>query len=182
MNTLKTLESLSKRVQLPIVMYYEHNERERRRTEVDVQIKLVISTLAVLCSKQNKEMDTRDIANWIQFNRTTTVQPQLAQLEVFSAAVDADSIKDPISIASIYANEDIVPISAVPEYHAAGYLSAPSSQFEQLHYVISIDAVPLIFNKVKETLEQYHNHRNSRVKQDSILSEEDTATEDGLIL
>jgi len=163
-------------------MYYEHNERERRRTEVDTQIQLVISTLAVLCSKQNKEMDTKDIANWIQFNKTTTVAPQLAQLEVFSAPVEADAIKDPISIASIYVNEDITPLNAVPEYHAAGYLSTPSTQFEQLHYVISIDAIPTIFNKIKDTLDQYHNHRNSRIKLASIVSEEDKATEDGLIL
>ena len=182
LNTLKTLESIAKRVQLPVVMFYEHNERERRRTEVDQQMRLVLSTLGVLCSKQNREMDTKDISNWIQFNKTTTVLPQLAQLEVFSTADDADTVKDPISIASIYGHEDIPPIRAVPEYHAAGYLKMPYAEFEQFHYVISIDAIPTVFSKVKETLDQYHNHRNSRIKQASILTEADEVTEDGLIL
>lgn len=182
LNTLKSLEAIAKRADLPVVMYYEHNDRDRKRSEVDTQLHLVISTLAVLASKQNREMDSKDIANWLQFSKTTSVGAQLAQLEVFIDPQQVSEVRDPISIASIYTSEDTTPVAAVPEYHAAGYLSQVSDQYEQLHYVISIDAVPTIVGQIKDTLDQYHAHRNSRVKQASILSDNDETTDDGLIL
>ncbi len=167
---------------LPVVMYYDHNDRDRRRSDVDAQLHLAISSLAVLSSKQNREMDTRDIANWVQFSKTTSVGPQLAQLEVFADAEQAGKIKDPISVASIYVSEEVKPVGLVPEYHAAGYLSEDSDKFEQLHYVITIDALPNIVDSVKKTLEQYHTQRDSRVKQASILGDDDQTTDSGLVL
>lgn len=182
LNTLKSLESISKRANLPVVMYYDHNDRDRRRGDVDANLHLAISSLAVLSSKQNREMDTRDIANWAQFSKTTSVGPQLAQLEVFADAEQAGKIKDPISVASIYVSEEVKPVGLVPEYHAAGYLSEDSDKFEQLHYVITIDALPNIVDSVKKTLEQYHTQRDSRVKQASILGDDDQTTDSGLVL
>lgn len=182
LNTLKSLEAISKRSELPVVMYYEHNDRERKRGEVDTQMRLAISTLTVLANRRNREIDTKDIANWAQFSKTTSVAPQLAQLEVFTNAEDADAVNDPIAISSIYATEDVTPINAVPEYHAAGYLNEKSDQFEQLHFVVSIDGMPGIVGNVKSTLDQYHAQRNSRVKYDSILEDGDDTTDDGLVL
>lgn len=182
MNTLKSLESIAQRANLPIPMFYEHNDRERKRADVDKQMRLAISTLAVLANRGNREIDTKDIANWAQFSKTTTVKPQLAQLEIFTTAEDANQVKDPISISSIYADEDVRPIDIIPEYHAAGYLSEASDQFEQLHYVISIDGMPEIYGNIKSTLDQYHTQRDSRVKQASILGEDDSTTDDGLVL
>jgi hypothetical protein len=70
----------------------------------------------------------------------------------------------------------------VPEYHTAGYLSEDSDKFEQLHYVITVDALPNIVGSVKKTLEQYNTQRDSRVKQTSILGDDDQTTDSGLVL
>lgn len=182
LNTLKSLESIAKRAELPVVMYYEHNDRTRARSEVDAQLHMAIASLAVLSSKCNREMDTKDIANWVQFSKTTSVSPQLSQLEIFTDSAQAEDIRDPISVASIYGSETSKPISLVPEYHAAGYLPEPSSRFEELHYVITIDALPSIVSSVKKTLEQYNTQRDSRVKQESILGNDEQTTDTGLIL
>lgn len=182
MNTLKSLEAISKRTEQPVVMFYEHNERERKRADVDMQVRLAISTMTVLANRRNREIDTKDISNWVQFSKTTTVKPQLAHLEIFTKTDLLDDIKDPISIASIYANEDVRPIGAIPEYHAAGYLTETSDQFEQLHFVISLEGIPGIYGTIKKTLDQYHTQRDSRAKFDSILEESDSTTDDGLVL
>lgn len=182
LNTLKSLESISVRTKLPVVMYYEHNDRERKRSEVDGEMRLAISTLIVLANRRNREIDTRDVANWLQFSRTTSVEPQLSQLEIFTSSEEADRVSDPISISSIYATEDTRQISVVPEYHAAGYLSERSAEFEELHYVISIENMPNISKSIKGTLEQYYQQRDGRVKHASILGDDDDTTEDGLVL
>ena len=182
MNTLKSLDSVAKRCKYPAVVFYEHNDKERKRSEVDAMIHLAISTLSVLTSRQNREMDTQDIKNWVQFNRTTTVAPQLAQMEVFIDPSEVQRVKDPISVASIYESEDIKPIDMIPEYHAAGYLQEKSEKFDQLHYVISVEAIPSIYGKIKETLDKYNNQIVSRVKQTSVLDDQDNTTDTGLVL
>ena len=182
LNTLKSLESIAKRTETPVCMFYEHNDRQRKRSEVDTQIHLAITTLAIMTYKGNREIDSRDLANWVQFHRVTSVEPQLAQFEVFSDPDMAARIKDPISVVSIYGDADTPQIDMVPEYHAAGYMVTPGAHFDQLHYVISIDAMPNIVGNIKETLDNYQTQRNSRVKQKSILGEDDNTTDDGLVL
>lgn len=182
LNTLKSLDAIAKRVEQPVSMFYEHNDQENKRADVDVQVRLAISTLTVLANRQNLEIDTKDIYNWANFSKTTSVEPQLAQLEIFTNSEDVNQVNDPISIASIYADDKVDTITAIPEYHAAGYLSEPSDQFEQLHYAISIDGIPDIVNNVAKTLDQYHAQRDSRAKQSSVLADNDDTTDDGLVL
>lgn len=182
-NTLKSLESIAQRTEKPVVMYYEQNDRERKRSDVNNQIYLVLSMLAILAHRRNREIDTKDLANWAQFHRTTSVNPQLAQFEVFTSPEQAtDVVRDPISAVSIYGDEDADPINMVPEYHAAGYLREPFDQFNEIHFIISIDAIPNIVSNIKETLDQYQSQRDSRVKQQSILNQDDQPTDDGLVL
>lgn len=182
LNTLKSLEAIAQRVQLPVVMYYEHNDRERKRHEVDEQIHLALGTLAILANRTNREIDTKDISNWLQFNKTTSIEPQVACLDIYSDPEKAIEIKNPISIASIYAHEDIPMLSSIPEYHAAGYVREPSKDFKQIHYIVGLEGLTNIYKQVKETLEYYYQQRNGRVKQDSILGDDDQCTDEGLVL
>lgn len=182
LNSLKSLESISKKTKLPVVMYYEQNDQEKKRSDVDTQVHLVISTLAILSSKKNREMDTQDIANWVKFNKTTSVVPQLSLLEVFTDPKVAESVKDPISIASVYASDQIATLKCIPEYIATGFLTEPVQHFDQLHFIITTDPISRIVNRVKETLDGYLNQRDSRVKLSSIISDKDTISDDGLIL
>lgn len=182
LNTLKTLEKIAKVKKLPVVMYYEHNERNRKQSEVDRQLQLVVSTLSVLTSRMNHGMDTRDVLNWVQFSNTTTVKPQLALLEVFKDNEAAEETADPISVASVYQDRDANQVNLVPEYHADGYCGEPSEHFTQLHFVITIDRIGKIVGGVKKTLDEYENHRSSRVKQSSILDDGDEEGDDILVL
>lgn len=182
LNTLKTLEKISKVKKLPVVTYYEHNERNRKQSEVDRQLQLVISTLSVLTSRMNHGMDTRDILNWVQFSNTTSVQPQLSLLEVFKDKAEAEATADPISVASVYQDRDEPQVGLVPEYHTDGYCSEPNDNFQQLHFVITIDRVNKLVGGIKNTLDDYENHRSSRVKQTSILDDSDNNSDDMLVL
>lgn len=182
LKTIKTLESISQKTKQPVVLYYERNTRERRRNDVDSQVYAIIGALSVLTSGLNREMDSKDIENWVYFQKTTSVEPQLALLDVHSDAEDADKSVDPVSVASVYADEDIAPIGMVPEYHAAGYLDNKHENISQLHFVISINNVPKIYTDSQKVLDEYLNQRNSRVKQDSILTGDEDPTDSGLIL
>lgn len=182
LKTLKTLDLISKDIGLPVVMYYEHNDRNTKRSEIDTQLHLAISTMAILSSGRNLGLDTRDISNWLHFNKVTVVEPQLAQLEVFNDKEAADQVKDSISVTSIMASPDMPPLTIVPEYQAEGFLPDKVEHYDQLHYVISIDSIPKIVGNISKTLDSYINQRNSRVKQSSVLGDDDVASSTGLVL
>ncbi len=180
LNTLKTLEAISQKADKPLVMYYEHNEG--KRSAIDSQVQLAISALAVLASQENKHLDSMDISNWLNFSKTTTVQPQLAQLEIYVDAETANKVQDPISVVSIYEDADQDTLKSVPEYAAVGYLSSKPDRFDQFHYLISIDQVSNIASTIQSTLSEYQTRRDSRVKQGSIVSKGDSVSDNGLIL
>lgn len=180
LNTIKSLESISKMTDAPLVMYYEHNDR--KRSEVDKDVKLAISVLSVLASKENRELDTKDISNWLHFNRTTSVGPQLANLEIFTDSNGAGEVLDPISVVSIYESEDMDPLKTIPEYHAAGYMTTKNEHYDEFHFVVNIDGTPAIVREITETLGRYETQRNSRVARASIVSDSDNTTETGLVL
>ena len=178
--SLKTLDSIAKKHDKPVVMYYEHNSRGRQ--DVDISVRVAISSLAVLTSRRNREMDSQDIYHWLNFNKTTTIKPQLAQLEIINSSEDGKHIKDPISVASIYSSEEITPAELNPDYHTAGYLDEAKEKFEQLHFVISVDAIPSIYKKDKEILEKFNERTVSRAKQISVFDEHDKPTDEGVLL
>lgn len=182
LNTLKSLAAIADRSELPVVTYYEQNDRDRKRSEVDGQLYYAISALAVMASNRNRELDSKDIANWVQFNKTTSVKPQLAQLEVYTTKEDAEDAKDPISVASLYGSQDMPLLGTVPEYQCAGYFREEADNYDQLHLIITIDAVPNIIGGITETLERYESQRSGRVKQAAIVSETDEISDTGLIL
>lgn len=182
LNTLKSLEAISKRINKPVVMYYEHNERTRRRSEVDSQVRLAISSLAILASGRNREMDSKDIGNWVYFNNTTSVSPQLAMLEIFDDLKSSEEVRDPIAIASVYKSEEQEHLHKAPEYSTVGYMREESDTYDQFHYIISIEAIPVLVDTLKKTLDEYNIQKTSRVKQASILGESDEISDTGLVL
>jgi len=183
LNTFKSLEAIAKKQQAPVTMFYEQNRG--KRGDVDDRMRLAISALTILGSGKNEELDSKDIFNWAYFNKSTTVEPCLALLEIFDSSEEAGKIEDPISIASIYTDTNSAPLNIVPEYHAAGYLAKGSDTLgsvNELHFIITIDAIGNIIKSVKSTLEDQEMKRESRVRQESFLSDSDVISDDGLVL
>lgn len=182
-NTLKTLKSLegqARKHNVPVLMYYEHNNR--KRSEVDAAIRLVIGSLAVLSSRRNRAFDTADLTNWVYFNKATVVKPQLAMFDVYGSNEQVDKEKDPIALISLYRDEDDEHSSLVPEYSATGYFTEEINGLELLHYVVTTHRIPAIHKEIQARLTKYLGNRDSRVETERMLSENDSVTDDGLVL
>lgn len=180
MNTLKSLESVSKSKDKPVVMFYQQNDR--KRSEVNEVFELGISSIAILSSRKNKELDSKDISNLLYFNKTTSVSSQLAYLDIYNDLAQANSVEDPIAVASLYKNEDMEHLSTIPEYSCVGYFPDSVNGIENLHYIINVETIPKIVKQLKTTLDKYENQKASRVQQASLLNESDNVTDSGLIL
>lgn len=182
MKTLKSLDAISRRVDVPLVMYYAQNDRRGRRSDVDAELKQAIAYLGVLCSRENEELDSRDILHWLQYNKTTTVQAGLSLLTICASDEDVKKVQNPISIASILASVDEAGLTVVPEYHCSGYARLELLNGGSCHFVISVDDVPSIATRIQATLRDLEEVRQSRVNNGGLVGGADEISDTGLVL
>jgi hypothetical protein len=182
LNTIKSLAAISKQVDTPIVMYYRHNGGDCTRSVVDGQINLAISSLCYLTSRQNDELDTKDVANWLRFNHSTSVPAQLAMLDIFYNPEDVKVIKDPITIASLYSDRDQKHLEEpIPEYPCTGYFTTAIEGVKEVHLVVSTENLDATYEKLQKTLDDFIRRREGRAAAVDLVG--DTATtDDGLVL
>lgn len=180
LNTLKSLESISSMRDTPLVMFYEHNDRSR--STVNQSINLALNAIALLASGKNHELDSKDVSNWLRFDKTAGLQPCLANLQIFNDGEKASQSTNPISIASLYASEDNEVIQATPDYSCAGYMPQADRDFDELHYIVSIDILPKISVKLNETIAKYEEQSNARPTRQNIVSDKDNVNKSGLVV
>jgi hypothetical protein len=182
LNTLKSLSAISKQIDTPVVMFYRHNGGECTRSVVDGQLNLAISSLCYLTSRQNDELDTKDVANWLRFNHSTSVPAQLALLDIFSAPEQVASITDPITIASLYSDRDQPHLEEpIPEYPCTGYFTTKIDGIPELHLVVSTENLDATYEKLNGTLEKFIQRREGRAAAIDLVGNAAT-TDDGLVL
>ncbi len=182
LNTLKSLDNIARTSGVPVVVFYAHNSPDMKRSEVDVQCRYVMASLAILASRQNRELDSADVAHWLNFPKVTTVEPQLSLLHVYSNPEEVNKASHPISIASLLKDADEASYSAMPEYSTTGYPRERIDGFTQLHFVITVDGVRIIDKMLNERLNDANKQAGARVKQDTIVKPTDNVTDDGLVL
>ena len=181
-NTLKSLESIAKKKGVPVVIYYQHNARDAKRSMVDIQCRYALAALAMLGSRQNRELDTKDLFNFLNFNKVTSVEPQLALLHVYNKPEEVDQASAPVAIASLLKDPDQASYSIIPEYASVGYPRERIDSFEQLHFVITLDGVQVIYKMIDDRLGEVTKASSARIKRDSIVSDSDEVTDEGLVL
>ena len=182
-DTLKGLENFARQTERPVVAYYEHNDRKSTRSDVDNSMVFAISSLLVLASRQNDEMDGEDLSNFLDFHKVTSVQPRLALLNIFGNPEKlVRAVRDPIGIASLYNDPDEARIDATPEYQSTGFMHGRVKDIDQLHFVVSIESVQKMSKNASELVSKLADTHRSRVDAGSILSSKDKVDSDtGLV-
>lgn len=187
-NTLKSLEAIAQKTNAPVVIHYSHNNADTPRSSIDRECRMVIGAISMLASRQNAELDSRDIGNWVRFDRSTTAKAQLAMLDIYRDRKEAEvEATDAISIASLFNSTDAPPLNLVPEYHCAGYpihkIADANGKVEdsaEIHYVITLDDVHQIAKMINHRVAELEQKRKARVQHGSILG--DTEIDDtGLV-
>jgi hypothetical protein len=183
LNTLKSLEAIGGSLDKPVVMTYQHNGEDATRTEVDERVIGTIDTLAVMCSSNNGALDSRDIHNWLFYNHSTAVPAQLSLLEVFRTRDGASKVVAPISVASLLKDVDSPEPRFMAEYSCAGYPKEPlPGSLEEVHYVISVDAIKQLTLIRQEEVDEYTAATRSRGGSASNLVSASDKVEDSLLV
>lgn len=181
-NTIKTIQSLdsiSRKAGKPVIVAYSHNSQHASRQQNDVIMKQTITALSILCSKQNLELDTADVANFINFEKVTSVKDGLTFLYTLNTEEEAAKISHPISVASLFTEQGKVLSKLTPEYNCVGYVQGDVLKQSDLHFVTSQYDIRNAFSKLQKRLEEFNESSNARIASTSLGGDADS---DGFVL
>ena len=188
-NTIKTLKSYDAIAQMRRVavnsLYYE-NSKTMPRSEVDKQVQTAIVLLAALFSKQNKELDSSDLNNWLNYSKVTSYDPHLSNIDFFPKEVKVDRPVSIISVATLTTEGDDTSTGANVEYQCVGYVRKEvmtKMNFTNPIHIAILDGVfSEIIKRLTKSLNDFDEAKKARILKSSILTDKDRPTTNGLIL
>lgn len=171
LNTIKSFEGIAQKADKTVLMYYEHLKPTDRRSAVDDRIWFVISSLAHLVSRRNRELDLKDIENFVNFAKHTSAKPQLSVLEVYRTTEEANNAADfAMAVASLLPDPDSESIGFRPEYRCTGYPEEGLPQgVKALHFVAGVEPVHGMFKNLTKSTDEISSAKNARTVRDSIV-------------
>lgn len=187
LDTIKSYENIAKNARkVPLVMSYFQNSAETPRSVVDQSVIEELNMLAVLFSRENKELDSQDLYNWLRFDRVTSYQPQLAALKTFVGTVPKD-VPHVATVATLSLPGHDVVLDFIPDYKTSGYLPAGTisdrlKESMPAFFLVTTDAPGQVAHALNKSLDALNQAQRARVPGQQILSGSETATDNGLIV
>ena len=186
LNTLKSYENISRTNQKSLVLKYLQNPSSSKHKEVDEEVKFTISALCMLFSGQNKSLDSQDLRHWINFDKVTTFDSQMVSLETVKSLDMLKAQGNIVSVASIAPKDGNTDLEQKVEVQFIGYvpdeMPEESKQSLPIHFVTTDGLIDELHSRLTEDLAELNNVSQARVKRDSIITEDDEPTENGIIL
>lgn len=188
-NTIKTLKSYDAIAQIrkaPVNSIYFENSKDNPRKDNDQNIVTNILALLALFSKQNKELDSSDLHNWLFYNRVTSYDPHLSHLDFYMDEVKVAKPKTVISVATLLLDGDDTSTNSNLEYQCVGYTTKEVMQIFNAKNPMHIGIVDGVFTeivkKLNKTLVEFDEEKKARMMHSSITNEKDKPTSIGLVL
>lgn len=187
LKTLKSFEAVGKLRKSPIVISYVQNSKERKRDEVDEITRDRILSLAILFSRNNRELDSADLRNWLRFDRVTQyTEPRIAALSILPANEELIDQGDIITVATLANKGDDTTVDAHIEYQAVGFLPALAAEGVRnsapVHFYVTDGMFDGVSKELNQTLDAINKSLSARVKREGLLADDDQATDLGIVL
>lgn len=187
-NTLKTLKSyemISQKRETPVIMAYRENSQKKPRAEVDGEVEMLIATIAVMFSGNNRELDSSDLSNFLNYQKVTNFKAKLSHLDIFSGNVTLAKGQALVSLVTLMDSTSDAESGVLTDYQAVGFIPETAKAYLGQQLPIHAAVVSGYFNGVAETLEakisSYDEVRKSIVEK-PITDRNTQATDDGIVL
>ena len=191
-NTLKTLKSYERIAtetrQSPVNLVYVQNSRDMTRAAIDIRIQHVVAALCMLYSARNRELDARDLENWLRYPKVTSYRPALASLTLISDLSRAclDDLGNLISVATLTQADHDPSLPVRNDVQYIGYLEGTLPEKLNLkapyHYVISDGILPGVAAGLNAVLQEMQEQSDARIVPHAISSTSDVSTSNGVVL
>lgn len=167
-DTNKSYEGIGASLGLPPIIFPVYNKAGVSFNEINNEVIYAVESLAILGSQQNHRIDLKDVLNWSNYSSQSGTQPCLSALYIEARRADANTIKEPLAVISLYENPaDEIPFGAAYSRKAGFSEKGVLGKTQQLHFVINtvgIDELVHLMDEAKvavtRKLSQYHGRRS----------------------
>lgn len=189
-NTIKSLGGVQGQHKRPVVFSYFEVNQHNSQADVDSQVMGVLSSVLNLLDSDNTIIDNKDIINFLDWTNVRKDLPaQLVALEIFAGEeLNELTGKAPITMASIYPNEERAYLPVTPAYSTDGIRSEAAmranASFKNLtmHYVIHAGPVTPALRELEKTLQRIRDNQRAQSETSTVLGGDDSVEATGMVL
>lgn len=188
-NTLKTIksyEAISKLRSKPVVVKYLQNSKITPRAQVDGEVLQFVTAALTIWSRENAELDSKDLFNFLNFQRVTTFPSQLAAINNYVEKLPEEHSGEVVSVVTLARSGEDSSLPFTPDYQAVGFLPEGVSErilnVAPIHMVVTTDLLVTVSKGLQTRLQELEQAQRARVATASILSDKDNTTDTGLVL
>lgn len=174
LNTLATYEKIAEIKNKALPVAYFENTAENPPSAVDQSIADMVAAITILFSRQNEGLDTRDLYNFLNFNRMTSYGPHCGLLSTISGEIGENNSKGIMTAMSLSTDKDTHGVSVVLPYAKHGIL--PNGVSEEilartpLHVVTRAYPFNEIADNLKATIRALEEEARARTKTSTVLT------------
>lgn len=160
-NSLNTLHSYHRVAEEhgALALTYTQNGTDVSEKEADAVAISTIMGLCVLYSRENHRMDSMDLVSWLNYDKVTSYQPQLATLTVVGKNDSFDGLGNIISVATIAKDDDNTALPVPTEYQCTGFVPATADEIvlnrTPMHFVLSDGILDEAATKLQAAVTKY---------------------------
>jgi hypothetical protein len=186
LNTLKSYEQIAKLRKAPVLMYYLQNGPDMPRAKIDERVQALVASLCMLFSRRNRELDSKDLYNWVNYPNVTSHAPGLTALTLVTSLNPATlgTLGNLISIATLTKGDVDPTLSIRPEVQYVGYVDDTlGGDFKApYHYVTSDGVFGDVAAHLNGVLRELDDQSAARLKKGGISTGADQVTDSGMVL
>lgn len=173
LDTLQSFEGLVSALGKTVPVAYFENSKDTPMSKVDEHVTELITAIAVVFSRMNEGLDTRDLYNFLNVERLTNYKPHAVGLTSYAGQMAEDDHRDTITVASAVTTKDNRGIDFIVPYSTYGVLPVGMSQeiVEQAPIHLATQAYPFngISKRLKAFLAEMEKAANARTQQSEVL-------------
>ena len=173
LNTIAGFEIICEETESTIPLAFFENTDKRPRVDVDSDVFDLVGKLSALFSRENAEMDTMDLVNFLSVEKATSYPPHLVRLETFTGDLTEDVVGDGIAtVASLQRDRENNPIKMRVEHLCTGFVPNAAgpmiSQALPLHFTTRAYAFNDLAAKLRGHQEEIANRRKARLTSSTV--------------
>lgn len=151
-NTLKSYEVISQKREMPVVAVYYENSKDMPRGRVDQRINTTIALLAAIFSGENRELDSADLINFLNYQKVTSFKPKLSFLDFFSKTIEVGKDQSVVTLVTLTDETTDSSVNLPVEYQAVGFISEATKKNIDIELPIHTAVISGYFHDVIDRL------------------------------
>lgn len=165
LGTIQSLESSVDELERPVNMHFVFHRESEKREDINARVQFFISSLCILASRQNDELDKRDVSRWLNYHTVprANLKPALTLVNAFLDAESAErQSKNAFAMAMVLKDLDQSKPSLDLAYKCTGYLPSTGNANQNLYFTSDVSGLTDIRNELNAELKAVNERRSVR--------------------